>query len=107
MRNTANLFHILEQLVERFSQVKGAADLDRGLLEGKDVSSVTAGTLRGIKSWWDAKSAAELNDGMVLDETLGDMNMEFFDDVWLKDIFSQVDGQFDLNMQGSGARAGF
>ena len=73
-------------------------ELDDGVSEDKDIFSVTARTLNSIKTWWDAKLAAELNEDMNLDETLGEMNMDFVDDVWLREIFGQGEGQFDLNI---------
>ena len=79
-------------------QVKAAANLDPGESEDKDIFSGTARTLKATKSWWDAKVAAELNDNMALDETLGQINMDFLDDVWLRDLFGQGDGQFDISI---------
>ena len=103
VRDTADLSLILGQIIEKSSQVKAAVNLDPGTSEDKDMFSGNARTLKAIKTWWDAKVAAELNDNnnnnMGLNETLGEMNMEFFDDVWLRDIFGQGgEGQFDLNM---------
>ena len=98
-RETANLSHILGQSIEKFSQVKSVADLDRSGSEYEDIFSRTAGKLRGIKIWWDAKLVAELANGNVPEETMGEANMELFDDMWLRDIFSQVDGQVDMNLQ--------
>ena len=100
VRETADLSLILGQIVEKNSQVKAMAKLDPDTSEDKDLFSGNARTIKAIKTWWDAKVAAELNDNnMGLNETLGEMNMEFFDDVWLRDIFGQGgDGQFDLNM---------
>lgn len=72
--------------------------LDHGVSEDIDIFSGTARTLSSIKTWWDAKVAAELNDRMDLDKTLGELNMEFLDDVWLRDILGQGEGQFDLHM---------
>ena len=99
VRETANLSNILEQIVEKFSQVKTVADLDSSGSANVDIFSRTAGTLRSIKAWSDAKLAAELGHGIVPEETMGEANMELFDDIWLRDIFSQVDGQFDIDMQ--------
>ena len=100
VRETADLSLILGQIVEKNTQVKAMAKLDPDTSEDKDLFSGNARTIKAIKTWWDAKVAAELNDNsMGLNETLGEMNMEFFDDVWLRDIFGQGgDGQFDLNM---------
>ena len=100
VRDTADLSLILEQIAEKSSQVKAVVGLDPGTSEDKDMFSGNARTIKAIKTWWDAKVAAELNDNnMGLNETLGEMNMDFFDDVWLRDIFSQGgEGQFDLNM---------
>lgn len=79
--------------------MKIAVRLDHGASEDKDLFSGTARTIETIKTWWDAKLAAEVADGIVLNEGLGDTYMEFADDVWLKEILSQGDGQMDLNMQ--------
>ena len=97
-RDTADLSQILEQLIQRFSQVRAAADLDHGSSEEKDIYSGNARFLSTIKAWFDAKIAAEQNDPMALDETLGEINLDCFDDVWLKDILTQGDGQFELNL---------
>ena len=89
--------------MEKLSQVKVVRDLDRGVSEGKDIFSGTARGLGSIRTWWDAKLAMEVSDNIVLNETRGEMYMDFSDDVWLKDIFGQGDGQLDLNMQWSNA----
>ena len=106
VRDTANLSLILEQIIERYTEVKVEADLDHGDSEDKDIFSGSARFLRTIKTWWDAKVAAEFNNDMVLDDTLGDINMEGFDDVWLRDILGLGEGQFDLNMQWPSAETG-
>lgn len=101
VRDTADLSLILGQIIEKFTQVKAMVNLDPGTSEGKDMFSGNARTIKAIKTWWDAKVAAELNDNNTgLNETLGEMNMEFFDDVWLRDIFGQGgESQFDLSVQ--------
>ena len=103
VRDTADLSFILGQIIEKSSQVKAAANLDPGTIEDKDMFSGNARTIKAIKTWWDAKVAAEVNDNNIgLNETLGEMNMDFFDDVWLRDIFGHgqgIEGQFDLNIQ--------
>lgn len=106
VRETADLSLILERIIEKHNQVKVAADLNYGASEGKDVFSETARTIVSIKTWWDAKLAAELTDNVVLNETLGDMNMDLSDDQWLKDILGQGDGISDLNMQWLSAENG-
>ena len=102
VRDTADLSLILGQIIEKCAQVKGVMNLDPGTSEDKDLFSGNARTIKAIKTWWDAKVAAELNDNnnIGLNETLGEMNMDIFDDVWLRDIFGQGgEGQFELNMQ--------
>lgn len=79
--------------------MKFAVNLDHGESEHKDLFSGTARTIEAIKTWWDAKLAAEAADDIVLNETLGDVYMEFADDVWLKEMLGQGDGLMDLNMQ--------
>lgn len=106
VRETADLSLILGRIIEKHNQVKVAADLNHGASEGKDVFSGTARTIVSIKTWWDAKLAAELTDNIVLNETLDGMNMDFSDDLWLKDILGQGDGIFDLNMQWLSAENG-
>ena len=106
-RETANLSDILEQIIEKHSRVKIMADLDSNGSEFEDIFSRTAGKLRSIKTWWDAILAAELAHGIVSEETLGEASMEVMDDMWLRDIFSQFDGQFDMDMQWSTAAQGF
>ena len=101
VRDTADLSLILGQVIEKFAQVKAAVNLDPGTSEGKDMFSGNARTIKAIKTWWDAKVDAELNDNnMGLNETLGEMNMDFLDDVWLRDIFGQGgESQLDPSMQ--------
>lgn len=99
VRETANLSLILAQIIENHNQVKVATNLDHGASEDKDVFSGTARTIEAIKSWWDGKLVAEVADSIVLNETLGEMNMDFADDVWLKELLGQGDGLLDLNMQ--------
>ena len=101
VRDTADLSLILGQLIEKFTQVKAAGGLDSGTSEDKDLFSANARTITAIKTWWDAKVAAEPNDNNVgLNETLGEMNMDIFDDVWLRDMFGQGnEGPFDLIIQ--------
>lgn len=106
VRETADLSLILERIIEKHNQAKVAADLNYGASEGKDVFSETARTIVSIKTWWDAKLAAELTDNAVLNETPGDMNMDLPDDQWLKDILGQGDGISDLNMQWLSAENG-
>ena len=98
-RDTTNLSLILGKVVEKLSQVKLAANLDHGVSEDKDTFSWTARTIRATKTWWEAKLSAESADNVALDETLGGTNLEFSDDMWLKDIIGQGDYPFDLNMQ--------
>ena len=86
--------------------MKAEADVDHGDSEDKDIFSGSARFLGTIKTWWDAKVAAEFNNDMVVDDTLGEINMEGFDDVWLRDILGLGDGQFDLNMQWPSAETG-
>ena len=101
VRDTADLSLILGQIIEKCAQVKAVVGLDPGTSEDKDLFSGNARTIKAIKTWWDAKVAAELNDNNIgLNETLGEMSMDIFDDVWLRDMFGQgIEGQFDLNMQ--------
>ena len=94
VRDTANLSLILEQIIGKYTQVKVEADLDNGVSEDKDIFSGSARFLKPIKTWWDAKVAAECNSDMVLEDTLGEINMEGFDDVWLREILGQGEGQF-------------
>ena len=94
-QDTANLSQILGQIIEIVSQVKVVAGLDHGTSEDNDIFSVLARTIRSIKIWWDAKLAAESANSMALDETLGETAMEFWDDVWLKDILAQGEFHFD------------
>lgn len=98
VRDTANLSLILERSIEKYTQVKSVMGLDRGASEDVDIFSGTATKLGSIKSWWDAKVAAEMKDRMGLDETLGELNMDLLDDVWLRDILGQGEGQFDWHM---------
>ena len=107
VRDTADLSLILGQIIEKFAQVKAAVNLDPGTSEDKDMFSGNARKLQAIKTWWDTKVAAELNDNnnnnnnnnMGVNETLVEMNMDFLDDVWLREIFGQSgEGQFDLSM---------
>ena len=98
-RDTANLALILEQIIQKLTQVKVVADLDHGASEDKDIFSGTARTLEPIKAWWDSRSAAELTDNTGLNETLNETYLDFPDDVWLKDIFGGGDGLFDMNLQ--------
>ena len=79
--------------------MKVAVNLDHGASEDKDLFSGTARTIEAIKTWWDAKLAAEVADDIGLNEALGDMYTEFADDVWLKEIFGQGDGLMDVKMQ--------
>ena len=106
VRETADLSQILGQIIERHRQVKIAADLDHDALEPKDIFNKTAGTVESIKTWWDAKLAAESINRIATDETLGETNMELFDDAWLKEILGQGDCQFDLNLQWSSTGSG-
>lgn len=99
VRDTTDLSLILGKIVEKLGQVKVVADIDHGALEDKDIFSWTAWTIRSIKTWWEAKLGAESTDNIAFNETLGGMNLDFSDDVWLRDIIGQEDYAFDLNMQ--------
>ena len=98
-RETANLALILEQVIQKLTQVKAVARLDHGEPEGKDIFSGTARTLESIKVWWDSRSAVELTNSTGLDETVNETLLDFQDDLWLKDIFGGIDGLFDTNSQ--------
>ena len=98
-RETANLTLILEQVIQKLTQVKAVARLDHGELEGKDIFSGTARTLESIKTWWDSRSAAESTNNTGLNETLNETLLDFQDDMWLTDIFGGGDGLFDMNLQ--------
>ena len=98
-RETADLALILEQVIQKLTQVKAVARLDHGESEGKDIFSGTARTLESIKAWWDSRSAAELTNSTGLNETVSETFLDFQDDMWLKDIFGGVDGLFDMNSQ--------
>ena len=98
-RETADLALILEQVIQKLTQVKAVARLDHGEPEGKDIFSGTARTLESIKAWWDSRSAAELTNNTGLNETVNETFLDFQDDMWLKDIFGGVDGLFDMNLQ--------
>ena len=98
-RDTADLALILEQIIQKLTQVKFAASLDHGEPEAKDIFSGTARTLESIKVWWDSRSAAEMTNNTGLHETLNENWLDSQDDMWLKDIFSGVDGLFDINLQ--------
>ena len=97
-RDTANLALILEQIVQKLTQVRVAASLDRGEPEAKDIFSGTARTIESIKAWWDSRSAAELTNNTGLNETLNEGFWDFHDDMWLKDNFGGIDGLFEMNM---------
>lgn len=98
-RETANLTLILEQVVQKLTQVKAVARLDHGDLEGKDIFSGTARTLESIKVWWDSRLAAESTNNTGLNETLTEPFLDFQDDMWLTDTFGGVDGLFDMTLQ--------
>lgn len=98
-RDLANLALILEQIIQKLTQVKVVASLDHGESQAKDIFSGTARTLESIKTWWDSRSAAELTNNTGLNETLNGTFLDFQDDMWLKDIFGGGDGIFDMNLQ--------
>ena len=98
-RDTANLSLILEQIIQKLTQVKVVASLDHGDPEAKDIFSGTARSLEPIKAWWDSRSAAQFANNTGLNETLNEPFLDFQDDMWLKDIFGGGDGLFDMSLQ--------
>ena len=97
VRNFANLSEILDRLISNFAQVKTTLELDQGILEDKDIFYVTSRTLSHIKTWWDSKITAEPvgPDSINLDESMGEVPMDFFDDAWLQDVLGIGPYRFD------------
>ena len=97
VRNYANLSMILDQLVAKFAQVKVTAGLDKGVLDEKDIFFITSRTFNHIKTWWDSKLAAEAmgSDTTAVDETMGEVPMDFLDDAWFQDVLGTGHYRFE------------
>ena len=74
---------ILEQIEDKFGQVKAAVGLDRGCLQNTDFFSILASRTRAIRASWDAMITPSMEsfDVPPLDE-FGNFSTEFLD-VWL------------------------
>ena len=97
VRNIANLSEILDRLVANFAKVRVLLELDQGILEDKDIFVVTSRTLNHIRTWWDSKISAESarSDNTFLDESIGEVPMDFLDDAWLQDVLGTGPYRFD------------
>ena len=98
VRDCANLSKILEQLIANFAQVKADVGLDKGILDNKDIFSISSITLNNIKVWWESKSAAEttrLDNTLAMDDMMADVPMDFLDDAWLQDVLGTGPYRFE------------
>ncbi|MCJ1378824.1 hypothetical protein MMC17_001923 [Xylographa soralifera] len=83
VRENLDVSMILGQIEKNFAQVKEAAGLDVGCLQGSDFFSIMASKTRSIRVSWDAITApsTDLFDISSLDE-LGGFSTEFLD-IWI------------------------
>lgn len=113
-RETCSFSTILDQVIDRFANVKAAANLDGGIRDDVDIFSSNARRITAIKTWWNAKLATEQanstepvataaadpgDDTAVTDPMLTGPPIDFSDDSWLRDIMSLDDYQFNQYLQ--------
>jgi hypothetical protein len=96
-----NISNILDQLAKNLAQVKIIAGLDCDSLESNDFFSRTSRKVHHIKTFWDAKLAAEsvVPNSTTVDEAMGEPPAEFLDDSLLKDLIGYWDYQFEPYIQ--------
>jgi len=115
VRQQLDLSLVLDRIVKTWEDVREAAGLHQGVTRVDDVNIYTSNAKRIglIKTWWDAKVAAETsnnvpsdkfangdgNDNMNAEPTMGlaqglelptfgvDIGQEFWDDGWWQDVF--------------------
>ena len=106
VRETCNLSTILDEIALRFTQVRTMARIDLGISGDNDTWSNTSRRIFAIKSWWNAKLAAEEQASTGLDNPVADPAftggpIDFSDDAWLRDMLGLDDSQFEQFLQTS------
>jgi hypothetical protein len=76
---------LLETTERNLLLVKEAAGLDRDGSDDIDIFSVFAARVRVFKMWWTATNI-DAAPGTLEGEEMVDLNKEFLDDEWLRDV---------------------
>ena len=85
VQETVDVAMFLETTERNLLQVKEAAGLDRDGSDDVDIFSVFAARVRVFKMWWAATNF-DAAAGTLEGEEMVDLNMEFLDDEWLRDM---------------------
>jgi hypothetical protein len=98
VRQTLDLSTVLEQLIQKFAQIRVAAGIHDDSRDENNIYCSTRRRFEAIKSWWDGRGvpvAEPRRAGGVAggDLIVGGEWMEAWDDSWL-DIFGLRDVQF-------------
>jgi hypothetical protein len=85
VQETLDVSMFLETTERNFLLVKEAAGLDRDGSGDVDIFSVFAARVRVFQMWWAATNV-DAAGGASGREEMADLNMEFLDDEWLRDV---------------------
>jgi hypothetical protein len=89
VRETLDFSVVLDEMLQRMAGARGAAGMEDNGGEQNDTWYLTERRVRAVRSWWDARVAAEegrTNGGLegAGVEVGGEVpGMEFWDDSWL------------------------
>ena len=85
VRETIDVTNFLEVTERNFLLVKDAAGLDKNGSDDVDIFSIFAVRIKAFKKWW-AGTNLDSSAGTLEGEETADLNMEFLDEEWLKDM---------------------
>ena len=91
MQETLDVSMFLETTERSLLLVKEAAGLDRDGSDDVDIFSVFAARVRVFKMWWAATNF-DAAAGTLEGEEMVDLNMEFLDDEWMRDMLGPWNG---------------
>lgn len=85
VQETIDVSMFLETMERNLLLVKEAAGLDKDGSDDEDIFSVFAARVRVFKMWWGATNF-DTTAGILEGEEMADLNTEFLDDEWLRDV---------------------
>jgi hypothetical protein len=91
VQETLDVSMFLETTERSLLLVKEAAGLDRDGSDDVDIFSVFAARVRVFKMWWAATNV-DAAAGTLEGEEMVDLNMEFLDDEWMRDMLGPWNG---------------
>jgi hypothetical protein len=85
VQETIDVSMLLETMERNLLLVKDAAGLDKDGSQNINIFSVFANRVRVFKMWWAATNV-DTATGILEGEEMVDVNMEFPDDEWWRDV---------------------